>query len=181
MDWSNFQHERVDFWNSAEVRWCLSNIFAIYMDVFVFSVSWFTPVLTYKPFREKTNIVESAKGSTRISQSMPSRLNHRENVRLLWSFCFRNHSSTPLYPWYGMCRPVSACVNCADWSWSIHYAWVQWKGSYVIRQHNRRRCHSYWVGDSRAINPRVVGLNHGATLASLVFHPSAKWSMQAAS
>ena len=62
------------------------------------------------------------KASTRISLSMPCRLNRTDTVRILWIFCLRNHSSIPLSPWDGIGRPGLACANCAGWSGSIHYA-----------------------------------------------------------
>ena len=62
------------------------------------------------------------KVSTRISLSMPCKLTRIYNFRLLWIFCFRNHYAIPISTWDGMYRPGWVCVDCAGWSWSIHYA-----------------------------------------------------------
>ena len=74
------------------------------------------------------------KSLTRISLSMPHRLTRIDTFRLKWIFCFRNHYSIPLSPWYGMCWPGSVC---AGWSGSIHSAEVimlvfSQDGSYVF-------------------------------------------------
>ena len=53
---------------------------------------------------------------------MPQRLTRTDTVSLLCIFCFRNHYSIPLSTWDRMSRPGLACVDCAGWSGSIHYA-----------------------------------------------------------
>ena len=57
------------------------------------------------------------KVSTRISLSMPQRLNRTDTFRLLWIFCFRNHYSLPLSPLGGN---VSARISLVDTLCRVH-------------------------------------------------------------
>ena len=59
------------------------------------------------------------KVSTRISLSMPRRLTWTDIMRLPWIYCFMNHYSIPLSPWYGIYCPRLACADCLGWSGPI--------------------------------------------------------------
>ena len=72
------------------------------------------------------------KVSTRISLSMPRRLNLTDTFRLLWILFFRNPYSIPLSAWDGKCRPGLACADCVGRSWSIYYVLIYYSTTGII-------------------------------------------------